>query len=286
MCRCENCGHPTNRPLTVTHSFCCARCLVNYYTSQGRTSDRNLNSLREFRSELIRQIEEKRGSKLVTMVHREQVGAQRKHKPYITIEDSEDILYRIRSVNDDTPIDFILHCPGGVIMPAELIALAVKEHPAGVSVVVPHYAMSGATLIALAAKEIVMDSYSVLGPLDPQINGYPSPSLIKLTEIKKADLVSDEMLLLADVANKSLRQMRVFIISLIRDRLGSEKATAVAEFLTGGYHTHDRVITAKDAQALGLPVKIGVPDEIHELMRLYKFASQHHGSWYSVPCGS
>ncbi len=283
--RCENCGHSTSHPLKVAHVFCCAQCLVHYYTRSGRIAD-NLNSLVELRSELIRQIEEKRGSKIITMVHREEHGTKPRHRPYITIEDSEEILYSIRSTKDDTPIDFILHCPGGVIMPAEQIALAVHRHPAGVSVIVPHYAMSGATLIALAAKEIVMDPYSVLGPLDPQINGYPSPSLIKLTEIKKTDFVSDEMLLLADIAAKSLRQMNAFIVSLINDRLGAEKAAAIAQFLTGGYLTHDRPITAEDAQSLGLPVKMGVPDEIRQLMRLYKYTSQRHGSWYSVPCGS
>jgi ClpP class serine protease len=219
------------------------------------------------------------------MVHREEHGTKHRHRPYITIEDSEEILYSIRSTRDDTPIDFILHCPGGIVMPAKQIAIAVNRHPASVSVIVPHYAMSGATLIALAAKEIVMDPYSVLGPLDPQINGYPSPSLIKLKETKKTDFVSDEMLLLADIATKSVRQMKALIISLTRDRVGSEKAATIAEFLTEGYLTHNRPITAQDAQSLGLPVKIGVSDEIHQLMRLYKYASEHHGSWYSVPCG-
>ena len=33
----------------------------------------------------------------------------------------------------------------------------------------PHYAMSGGTLIALAADEIVMSDHAVLGPVDPQM---------------------------------------------------------------------------------------------------------------------
>lgn len=281
---CENCGHSTSHPLRVAHVFCCAQCLVHYYAMSGRIHD-SLSSLVELRSELIRKVEEERGSKIITMIHREEHGTKPRYRPSITIEDSEEILYSLRSTKDDMPIDFILHCPGGMVMPAEQIALAVNRHPGGVSVIVPHYAMSGATLIALAAKQIVMDPYSVLGPLDPQISGYPSPSLIKLTEMKKTDFVSDEMLLLADIAGKSLRQMKAFIVSLLRDRLGSEKAVAIAEFLTGGYLTHDRPITAEDAQSLGLPVKMGVPDEIQQLMRLYKYTSQRHGSWYSVPCG-
>ena len=53
------------------------------------------------------------------------------------------------------------------------IAKAVRDHKAKVTVFVPHYAMSGGTLIALAADEIVMCAHSVLGPIDPQIGQSP-----------------------------------------------------------------------------------------------------------------
>jgi len=43
-----------------------------------------------------------------------------------------------------------------------------------VTVFVPHYAMSGGTLIALTADEIVMDPNAVLGPVDPQIGNMPA----------------------------------------------------------------------------------------------------------------
>jgi ClpP class serine protease len=48
-----------------------------------------------------------------------------------------------------------------------------EAHPAKVTVYVPVYAMSGGTLIALAADEIVMGEFSVLGPIDPQILALP-----------------------------------------------------------------------------------------------------------------
>ena len=283
---CENCGHLTARPLTVTQGeqirvFCCMQCLARSFEVSGGV-DPVRKMLVGRRSELISKIEGKRGFKLITMIHREEMGTA---KPYITIEDSEEVLHELQVTADDAPVDFVLHCPGGIIMPAEQIALAVKDHPAGVSVIVPHYAMSGATLIALAAKEILMDPYSVLGPLDTQIQGFPSPSLIRLLQLKKPEYIRDEMLILADIAVKSLGQMKAFIVGLLWDRFGREKATALAEFFTGGYLTHDSPITAKAAQALGLPVKVGLPEEVHELMRLYKPTSEHRGSWYDVPCG-
>lgn len=282
---CENCGNTSDTLIVVAHgkqkAFCSIQCLERSLNSSASTKP-FLSALNNRRRELIAAIEEKRTSKLITMIHREELGSE---KPYITIEDSEEILHRVRAVPDDTPIDFVVHCPGGIIMPAEQIALAVKGHPSGVSVIIPHYAMSGATLIALAAKEIIMDPYSMLGPLDPQVGGYPSPSLIKLIQMKKTEYISDEMILLADIAAKSLRQMKSLIISLLWDRLGKDRAAELAEFFTGGYLTHDSPITAEHAQALELPVKIGISDDIHELVRLFKLTGEHHGSLYSVPCG-
>jgi membrane-bound ClpP family serine protease len=92
---------------------------------------------------------------------------------YITIEDSEQILRAIRLTPPDVPIDLILHTPGGLVLATEQIARALIRHPAKVTVFVPHYAMSGGTMLALAADEIVMDANAVLGPVNPQLGNFP-----------------------------------------------------------------------------------------------------------------
>ena len=109
---------------------------------------------------------------------------------YINIEDSEAVLRAIRLTPDDQPIDLILHTPGGLVLASEQIARALVEHKGKVTVFVPHYAMSGGTMIALAADEIVMDPNAVLGPVDPQIGGAPAASIIKAVEQKPVERVS------------------------------------------------------------------------------------------------
>ena len=74
------------------------------------------------------------------------------------------------------------------------IAKAARDHKAKVTVFVPHYAMSGGTLIALAADEIVMCAHSVLGPIDPQLGQSPAASLIKVVEQKPIARVDDQTL--------------------------------------------------------------------------------------------
>src|SRR5256712_12049602 len=93
----------------------------------------------------------------------------------ITIEDSEATLRAIRLTPPEQPLDLILHTPGGLVLAAEQIAKALVERKGKVTVFVPHYAMSGGTLIALTADEVVMDPNAVLGPVDPQIGGVAPP---------------------------------------------------------------------------------------------------------------
>ncbi|QOR94593.1 ATP-dependent Clp protease proteolytic subunit [Thermosphaera chiliense] len=238
-----------------------------------------LRSLANARLKLIREIERRYGWRVITMIHRqEKIGflgfpVYR----YIDIEDSEAVIRAIRSTPPDQPIALILHTPGGLVLAASQIAMALKKHPGRKVVIVPHYAMSGGTLIALAADEIVMDPDAVLGPLDPQIPVgnmvYPAPSLVKIAKLKGRD-ARDDILVLADVAEKAIKEIQGFIVKLLEDKLGVEKAREVARALTEGRYTHDYPITVEEARSLGLNVSVKVPLEVYALMSLYPQAIQ------------
>jgi len=103
---------------------------------------------------------------------------------YIDINDSEDVIRACVMTDPEVPVDLVLHTPGGLVLAATQIARAIRERKGKVTVFVPHYAMSGGTLIALAADEIVMSSHAVLGPVDPQLGQYPAASLIKAVSRK------------------------------------------------------------------------------------------------------
>ena len=239
------------------------------------TPQMRYRALQAARAEMIRRIEEKLGAKVITMIHRQEritLFGIPIHR-FITIEDSEAVLRAIRSTPPDVPIAMIIHTPGGLVLAASQIARALKRHPAKKIVIVPHYAMSGGTLIALAADEIWMDKNAVLGPLDPQLvlgdKSIPAPSIIKVVKMKGVDKVSDETLMLADIAEKALNQMKSLVVELLEDKLGREKAEEVAEKLVSGYYTHDYPITVDELRKLGLNVKDELPEEIYELMELY-----------------
>lgn len=232
-------------------------------------------SLRSARMKLIGLIERKYGFRLITLIHRqERVGffgipVYR----FIDIDDSEAVIRAIRTTPPDKPIALVLHTPGGLVLAAAQIAMALKRHPAKKIVIVPHYAMSGGTLIALAADEIWMSPEAVLGPLDPQLNigqgvMAPAPSILRAARVK-GDKASDQLLVMADVAEKAIAEVQELIVKLLEDKMPREKAVELAKLLTEGKWTHDYPITAEDAKKMGLPVKMEIPPEIYELMELY-----------------
>ena len=137
------------------------------------------------------------------------------------------------------------------------------------TVLVPHYAMSGGTLIALAADEIIMSPYAVLGPVDPQLGQYPGASLVKVVEQKPINKVDDETLILADVSRKAIVQLKNASRELLMRHMAQEQAESLADKLATGTWTHDYPISAEEATRLGLSVNTDIPKEVLELMTLY-----------------
>jgi ClpP class serine protease len=227
--------------------------------------------LEAMRLRKISQIERERKSRVILLVHRQETMRLLGFPiaRYIDINDSEDVLRAVQMTDRDVPLDLVLHTPGGLVLAALQIAKAVREHKAKVTVFVPHYAMSGGTLIALAADEIVMCEHSVLGPIDPQIGESPAVSLIKVIEEKPVTKIDDRTLVLADVGRKAIAQIRQAASELLTRRLAAEQASALAEKLTSGTWTHDYPIWASTAKSLGLPISTDMPDDVFQLLKLY-----------------
>ena len=231
------------------------------------------------RMRAIRAIEQAHGSRLITMIHRQERRSLLGFSVarHIDLEDAQTIIAAIKETPRDMPIDLVLHTPGGLVLAAMQIARAVEAHPAKVTVYVPVYAMSGGTLIALAADEIMMGEFSVLGPIDPQIAGFPAASIAKVPKIKPIEQVFDLTLVLADVSEKALEQVKRGAVELLTPQMEEGAARALAEKLAGGHWTHDYALTAEEARSLGLPVKVAMPNEVLDLMKLYPQPVQQSG---------
>jgi ClpP class serine protease len=237
------------------------------------------------RARALTAFQRQRKSRVIAIIHRQEtigfLGVPLYR--FIDIEDSEAALRAIRLTPADTPIDLILHTPGGLVLASEQIARALRAHPAKVTVFIPHYAMSGGTLVALAADEIRMDAAAVLGPVDPQLGDLPAASLVRVVAKKPVERLEDRTLVLADVAEKAVRHMNEVVRELLAHHLDAKKAETVAEQLSGGHYTHDDPITVDEAKELGLPVEVGLPEEAYQLMELFPQAGRRRPSVQYVP---
>jgi ClpP class serine protease len=233
----------------------------------------------------LRELEKKRNSRVITMIHRQETMAFLgiPFFRYIDIDDSEQILRAIRMTDADVPIDLVLHTPGGLVLASEQIAYALCAHAAEVTVFVPHYAMSGGTLIALAADQLVVDENAVLGPVDPQLQDMPAASILKTVSQKDVNELDDNTLILADVGEKAIKQVKQTVIRIVSSRADEETGRHLAEKLATGRWTHDYPITMSEARELGMPISTDVPDEVYDLMELYPQTSQRRPSVQYIP---
>lgn len=223
------------------------------------------------RRKLIGQIERSRGSRVILLAHRQETMKFLGFPivRYIDLNDSEEVIRAIHLTDPSVPIDIVLHTPGGLVLAATQIARAINRRKGKVTALVPHYAMSGGTLIALAADEIVMGDNAVLGPVDPQVGQYPAVSLLKAAEQKSKDELDDQTLIMADQAEKAIAQVRATVQELLRGKYPDSMADNLAVILSEGRWTHDFAITFDYAKELGLHVGSDIPPQVWELMTLY-----------------
>lgn len=216
-------------------------------------------------------IETERNSRLILLIHRQEtmslVGFPILR--YIDVNDSEDVLRAIHLTDSDVPIDLVLHTPGGLALASLQIARAIADRKAKVTVFVPHYAMSGGTLIALAADEIVMSPHAALGPVDPQIGQHAASSILKVIEQKPIGEIDDDTIMMADQARKAVAQMRDDVRDLLRRNVPADRIEGIVTGLTSGKWTHDYPISPAEARDIGLPVSTDIPESILRLLELY-----------------
>ncbi|HWP65046.1 MAG TPA: ATP-dependent Clp protease proteolytic subunit [Candidatus Limnocylindria bacterium] len=238
------------------------------------------------RRRMIAAIERKRHSRVIALVHRQELMSLFGFPlaRFINIEDSEEVLRAIQLTDPRVPIDLILHTPGGLVLAAEQVANALVAHEAKVTVFVPHYAMSGGTLLALAADEVVLAPHAVLGPLDPQVGNLPAASILEAVTRKEPKDIDDQTLILADVARKAQRQVQALVQRILAGNgWDADRAAAIATALTDGRWTHDYPLTVTEARELGLPVSTDMPPEVYRFMQLFPQPAARRPSVEYVP---
>lgn len=86
----------------------------------------------------------------------------------IAIGDVPGFMEVMKGIQSDE-LDLIIHSPGGSLEGVEAIVTYLRQKFTHIRAIIPHAAMSAATMLAAACDEIVMGKHSFMGPIDPQV---------------------------------------------------------------------------------------------------------------------
>ena len=111
----------------------------------------------------------------------------------INDEDTNGFMTVIHDLDDlDRGLDLILHTPGGEVAATEsLVEYLRSTFGNDIRAVIPHLAMSAGTLIACASREIIMGKQSSLGPIDPQLEGFPAHGVVEEFETARSEIIEN-----------------------------------------------------------------------------------------------
>ena len=208
------------------------------------------------------------------------------------------ILSQILNQSEKLPrLDFIIHSPGGLIGVARAFAIKMRESAKQLSLLVPRKAKSSATLLCLAADEIVATSSAEFGPIDPMIpsgapDSSPLPKRISSEDIRCFmemartwfDLRSEEnrmqVLTLLNQrffpttlsafyrADRYVRRVAQELIAFQMPEVEPSRRAEIVDQLVAGFGSHRDLIGSGDLADLGLRAKNATEEEARLLRRI------------------
>jgi len=155
--------------------------------------------------------------------------------------------------------DLILHTPGGEVFSALMISRMLKDYPGKIRTIVPAFAMSGGTLLALSTDEIIMNSTACLGPVDPQLGSlFKSGSARSWNQIVKfkGKKAEDSSISMAMTGSQYTRSIRDHLEDTMDFGLSTNQKKKISDYLTSGNIEHAYALTPSRLTDLGIPVKI------------------------------
>ncbi len=234
-----------------------------------------LNKDRYLRQLLIRDIETLTGRRLIVYF------CNPDERPALNHQDIEGVKELLIDLNPGEEFDFLIESPGGDSDAADTIISILSNH-AKFRAVVPSAAKSNATLICLAAEEILMGPSSEIGPIDPRIGPQQVPATFWAQD--KFEKHADPNIQIKHAAAKDAQKhTEILATSILRDGMmeGKEepKIKETVDILCAydgdklgngqqrQFYSHGATINAAKALSLGLKInKLDARDQLWEML--------------------
>lgn len=216
----------------------------------------------------------------------------------INDDDKNGFMLCCHGIDRSKGLDLILHTPGGNLYATESIIHYLNEMFDGnIRAIVPQIAMSAGTMIATSCKIILMGKHSNIGPVDPQINGFPAFAIKRQFERAYKEIKNDPRT--APIWQPMLAQLGVSFVeqcdwaieyardfvtkSLAKNMLQDDpnmitKAPRIAKILSdlGENKSHERRFFYQDCKQMGLNIEMIEDDpELQDLILTVHHSFMH-----------
>jgi len=176
----------------------------------------------------------------------------------------QKICNMIKHVNKDTEIKLVINTSGGSLFSCHKILDKLLNHTSGYIAYIKNESMSAGTIIALGAKEIVMDDDSYLGKIDPQMsvgtNVFASINYYDLETYKDGKYLTSENINIYRHSVESLNYLENELLKkLIKD---SSLLESIKKYMVYSKLPHSKKFNFDECKNIGLPVRR--PNNDHE----------------------
>lgn len=228
----------------------------------------------------LMRIQEKRQRRLIALIVHGHINKQVAY----------EVDNMLRQMGDITDLDIMLDSSGGDLDAAYKILKVIKSHAKETAIIVPSYAKSAATLIALGGDSLILSRGGELGPMDPQVPDIYTGVFVPANSVKetvafleglndqvvKVSLTEKIPTLMVGAYRASAKASRQYLEEVLADRK-VHYTKALIDMFTEKFFSHGYPMDAKFLNKNGIKtVTLNSEDEfaIHELLDIYLDAIQ------------
>lgn len=168
----------------------------------------------------------------------------------------------IREIDPKKTIKLVINTAGGDLFACHKILDKLRGHAAGFVAYIKNESMSAGTIIALGAKEIVMNDDSYLGKIDPQVTQgtsvFPAINYYDLDQFKDGSCLSSHTIGNYRTARNAMNYLNDLLKTIIHD---DELLKSISHHMVYSEQPHCKKFDFNECKSIGLHVRPPNDDE-------------------------
>lgn len=196
----------------------------------------------------------------------------------VNINCEDEFIKEYSKFNLEDELNILIYVSGGDIGPSDAIFHILSKHEGVINVYIPTYAYSAGSMLALCGDNIYMNEYSLLSPVDPQVeynkelDQISVRSMIDLKEQVGLDKLNDQEILryydcklLYDDNIRNLKK----VLKRNFNNYSKYKIDKIIKHFAHGIYPHAKQFNVDELFDLGLNILTPVPEEYNKIFKKY-----------------